>query len=119
MTYYDDLRNILSYRGITPAGKVILIYLMDKQGENTHCWPSLETIQRDCGLRSKQTVVNATACLRHKKLVKVQKPDRPANGKTNRYSFNPAGLKSGPVPKVDRSKKCTGTGPKFRPKRLI
>jgi hypothetical protein len=110
MAYYDDLRNILSYRGITPADKVVLIYLMDKQGENTHCWPSLETIQRDCGLRSKQTVINSVGRLRQKKLVKIQKPSRPANGKTNRYSFNPAGLKNGPVQKVDQSKKWTGTG---------
>ena len=110
MTYYEDLRNILAYSGITPADKLVLIYLMDKQGDNGNCWPALETIQRECGLRSKQTVVNSMARLSEKKLIKIQKSDRPAVGKTNRYSIKKTSLKNRPVQKIDRSKKCTGTG---------
>jgi len=110
MKYYERIRNILSCVNIPPASKVVLIYLMDKQGNNRHSWPSMETIQRDCGLRSKQTVVNAMARLCEKDLITIEKPDRPAIGKTNRYSINPAGLKYRPVQKMDGSKKCTRAG---------
>lgn len=113
MTYFDDLRLILSCRGLTAAAKLVLIYLYDKQGGNGHSWPSITTISNDCCI-SRQSVINSLKALENAGLLKTKTARRPSIKESNRYSVLLTSLKNRPVDD-NQSKNLTRTSQNFRP----
>jgi hypothetical protein len=111
MTYFDDIREILSIDKISPAAKLVLIYLKDKQGDNIDCWPSISTICKECRL-CRQSVITSIKSLKSIGLLKIHTAKNPSIKESNRYSVT--GLKNRPVQNIDQSKICTSTGLKYR-----
>ena len=109
MKYYEGVRLILGFPKLTSGAKVVLLSLYDRQGRKKSSWPSVGTIGKDCGL-AKSSVVRAINELVEKNFLFVTRPDRPAVGRTNKYSVCLAGLESKPVQKRNRYRNATQTG---------
>lgn len=115
MTYYDDIRAMLAVQGLTPAAKLILVYLYDRQGGNGHSWPSIARISRECGGLARSTVVESLQALEKTGLMRIDRPGKPSIKQSNSYSISLTGLKIEPVETPNRSENPTGTGRKIRP----
>ena len=113
MKYYEGIRCILRIPRLSPGAKLVLISLYDRQGIKKSSWPSVDTISKNCGL-ARSTVIRRIKELTVKKLVSVSHPNKPAHGRTNKYSVCLTGVKMIPVSKRDRYQNDTATGVKMR-----
>jgi len=108
MTYFESIRKILSMR-LRPAAKVLLVYLLDKQGDNADCWPSITTICRECKL-ARATVVKAKAELLQAGCLNVVRASNPSVNHTDRYKVVLTGSQAEPVHNLNRFRGYTATG---------
>ncbi len=100
MNYYAKTRTILALPNLTPATKMVLLYLCDKQGQNSGSWPSIATIGKDCNLAN-STVTESTMALEKAGLLKIQRCKKPSAKKTNRYTVTLSVPKTGTVQESD------------------
>ena len=105
--YFATVRAILATEGLTSSAKVVWIYLHDKIGDNSHCWPSVATICRDCGL-CRATVVAAIRLLESSGYISVSRPERPARHRANEYTIKPV-QKPERISTENRSRNQTGS----------
>lgn len=112
MTYFDDIRAMLGVKGLSPAAKLVFIYLYDRQGGNGHSWPSIATIEKDCCI-TRPTVVRAIKNLNENGYLTIERPENPSIGHSNRYAVTSKILK--PVKKFNQLKNDTGTGKNLLP----
>lgn len=112
MTYFENVRNVLSIKGVTATAKIIWILLKDRQGENGHSWPSLGTICKDCGL-TRPSVVRGIKELQDNGLLAVKKPKNPSIGHTNLYTTT--SKESKPVKELNQLRSLTETGKESKP----
>jgi len=115
MTYFDDIRLILAVQWLSPAAKLVFIYLYDRQGGNGHSWPSIATISRDCGGLARSTVVQSLQAIEKAGLLAIERPGKPSINQSNRYSINLTSLKIEPVEPPNQSENQTSTGMKIIP----
>lgn len=116
--YFSSVRAILALPQIGSSPKVVLLYLFDRQGGNSHSWPSITAIENGCGL-TRPTVAKALSDLRTAGLIEVSHPEKPSVSASNRYSVNmqlvktlnrSTGKEAEPVKNLNQSKTLTGTG---------
>ena len=115
MTYFDDIRSILAVQGLSPAAKLVFIYLYDRQGGNGHSWPSIATISRGCGGLARSTVVESLHSIEKAGLLKIERPGKPSIKESNHYSIDLTGMKIEPVQTPNQYEIQTSTGTKIRP----
>lgn len=77
--------DLLFDKDLNPTDKLVLQYLLWRQGENERCWPSERTIARELNLNH-NTVQNSLARLAESKKISIEKPAKRGRGHSNRYS---------------------------------
>ena len=60
---FENRKFIRSHRGLTPSAKIVLLDLIDRQGENVSAFPSIPKICEDCSL-SRASVCRAIGKIR-------------------------------------------------------
>jgi len=78
--------DILMDSMVSPTALRVWAYLAHRQGQNDHCWPSLERIGTDLGL-SRNTCRAAITCLSTNNLIEAKKPERFGRGKATEYQI--------------------------------
>jgi hypothetical protein len=63
---------VAARRDLTPAAKIVVAYLIDRQGGNDDAWPGIRRIARACGIAAK-TAMRAVARLESAGLIDVQR----------------------------------------------
>jgi hypothetical protein len=114
--YYQKIRQVLALKA-RPAVKVVLIYILDRQGRNGTAWPSLDSMIRDCRL-SRDAVVNSIKKAETKGFLEIKRPDKPARNRSSHYrvilpDFEP----KEPVRKTDRLNRKNQSGKTKEPVR--
>jgi hypothetical protein len=78
---------LISDPALTPYDKVVWQCIRFRQGQNSHAWPSEETIAKDAGGISIISVKRSIKRLQKAEWLKVEKPPNQGRGQTNRYSI--------------------------------
>lgn len=75
---------VLNRSDLTATAKMVLAYLMDRQGANEVAWPSQGLIAEVCGT-TRPAVSRAVAELKRLRLIEVRRPRPGEWGRANRY----------------------------------
>jgi hypothetical protein len=87
MNYIEAPINLLLDTGRKPTDKVVLLYLLWRQGKNESCWPAIRTISKELGL-SRDTVQKSLERLNKTGSVSISTPEKRGRGYKNSYTVN-------------------------------
>jgi DNA-binding transcriptional regulator YhcF (GntR family) len=77
--------DLLLDKSLKSTDKIILQYLLWRQGENGKCWPAERTIANELNLNL-ETVQNSLARLAKNKKISIQKSEKRGKGHSNKYT---------------------------------
>jgi predicted transcriptional regulator len=87
MNYIQTPVSLLLDKSLNPTDKVVLQYLLWRQGDNQNCWPSIRTISKDLGL-CRDTVQKSLERLSKTGFVSIDTPEKRGRGHRNSYIVN-------------------------------
>jgi len=84
MNYIQTPVSLLLDKSLSPTDRIVLQYLLWRQGNNQNCWPAIRTIAAEVGIGI-NTVRRSTDKLARTSRLTIHKPDSLGRGHKNNY----------------------------------